>query len=130
MGFNQRCSHVGRLDRTLANDVWAVDMSRVAVEFEIVPVLHNVNLSLGRPRVTKHPEGWPGSASGCGQMSEVGDEEALVVRSQTLQSDTLATVSVRIIALACIGTNVDFIVLNGDQASLDGIATIQILDVT
>ena len=97
VGFNQRCSHVGRLDCTLADDVGAVDVSRVAVELEIVPILHNVNLSLCGPWIAKHPKGRPGAAGWCGQMGEVGDKEAVVVRSQTLQPYTLATVTIGII---------------------------------
>jgi hypothetical protein len=54
-GLDDGGSHVRSLDCAAANDGWIVDVGRVSVELKVIPVLHNIDLALGRPWVAIHP---------------------------------------------------------------------------
>lgn len=54
-------------------------MSRVPVELEIIPILHDVDFALCRPWVAEQPEGRPSTTRWFRQVGEVGDKEAMVI---------------------------------------------------
>jgi hypothetical protein len=78
-GFDEGGRHIRRLDCALTNDGGIVGMGGISIELEGIPILHDVNLSLRGPWVTKHPERRPSSTCWRGQMREVSNEEAVVV---------------------------------------------------
>jgi hypothetical protein len=96
----------------------------------VVPVLVDINLAIGGPIGSIHPEGRPGTANRSWEMGELGDEETTGVLVDTLDSDTATAFTVQIQGIGVIDTNKHLLTLDGDETQVLGVNLASVVDIT
>ena len=120
-------------DDTVTDYAWIIDVGGVAVEKEVVPVLVEVDLALGRPGFAEKPEGGPCSTSRPGQVAELSDDEAAVVHGLAFQPHALPARILPGVQNALgpvIDADVHFPAVGPHEPELLGGAPLLVLDVT
>ena len=94
----------------------------------IIDTFDYVNLSIVWPIRSYCPECRPGSASAAGNMGEISNDQAMLIRWNTLQSDAISTFSIGVQMRGIIDTDVDLITLNLVQPLILGVTLVHIVD--